>query len=267
MFVSLAGLHAQYDPIAKVEEMLQQNELSEAKSLLLNIPASTPKDDKYYLYLGYIYETEKNYSKAVEVLADGIQKTSANRDIFYFNTANCYSQTGSYDLAESYYTKTIEANFGFSGAYLNRANTRIRLGKWETALADYSLFLKFEPEDTQRETIEKAMEILKNRIAADNEKMRIEEDKKKLEEEARRIEQEQNIKEAAEKLRIAEEQKKIEDEKRRLEEEAKKLEDARQKALLDSILESLENVGRETENIAARNDTIVGENPDGDLLE
>ncbi|GAH59279.1 unnamed protein product, partial [marine sediment metagenome] len=46
-------------------------------------------------------------------------------------------------------------------AYLNRANSRLKLEKMEGALADYIFYLRIAPNSPQREEIEKLIALLK----------------------------------------------------------------------------------------------------------
>jgi hypothetical protein len=49
--------------------------------------------------------------------------------------------------------------------YLNRANSRMKLEKWDPALADYLLFLQLAPKDPQRPQVEEVVRLLQAFVA------------------------------------------------------------------------------------------------------
>ena len=111
------------------------------------------------------------------------------------------------------FTQAIRYNGSNTASYLNRANTRLKMMNKSEAVSDYRLFLNLEPENYQRESIEKLISLLEGEISAD----RI-----KKEEDAAR----------------------------------KAAEEERRKALLEDILNSLEEVGSETKNVSAESEEI-----------
>ncbi len=223
------------DFISRGEELFMENKPAEALPLLIAAVEQNPTEDKAYIYLGVIYEQLGEIEKAVEILQKGLDVTEGSRDKFYFNLGNNYFRSGKEQMAEEMYTQTIKADYSNADAYLNRANTRVNLLKYEDAVSDYRIFLTLRPDDADREAIQSMMSLLDNKIEEDKQRRIEEEERKQREAEARRLEEEA---------------------RRKAEEERRRAEEERQKRLLDSVLNSLETVSEDTKNLSADSEEI-----------
>jgi tetratricopeptide (TPR) repeat protein len=72
------------------------------EALALNKPF--PQISNVYLYLGLIYEKDKNYDLAIEMYLKGLEMDKSNR-MLYFRLGNCYAQKNMYDEAMKYYER------------------------------------------------------------------------------------------------------------------------------------------------------------------
>lgn len=76
------------------------------------------------LLIGYIYESEKNYSEAAKYFGLAI-KSKPKDPLLYFSRGNCYFALKKYNLAVADYNTTIRYDSLFLGAYNNMALARI----------------------------------------------------------------------------------------------------------------------------------------------
>jgi tetratricopeptide (TPR) repeat protein len=259
---SLCGQDGGQSVFQKGEELFMQNKPREAAALLENALRQEPRNEKIYLYLGISYEQMGNRDKAIAIMQKGLEVAVLHKDLLYFNIANNYSGKGEEEKAFELYSKAIEENGGFNDAYLNRANTAVKLDKLEEALNDYRLYLIQEPDAAQRPQIERMILLLEGiqagRVAEaqrlkaeEEERIRAEEERKRLEEEQKRLEEERR-KQEEEELRLAEE--------KRRQEEAE-----RQKALLEEVLKSLQMSTEDTSHLSAEKEDIIEERNDVDI--
>jgi len=226
------------DLLDQAIELIQNNRLQEAKPILQTGIDSGKKDERYFQYLGYIYEYEESYEKAIDVLQKGLkigeQRKQAGQgnsvDIFYNNLGDVYYSIKDYTNAEIMFTRAIEDNYSFSDCYKKRAMVRNILGDnlltlndfetakqmYQGAIDDAEKYLLFRSEASDKETIIAWIALLKSRIDnVDNE---------------------------------------VEAERQR------------QQALLDAILNSLANASEDTENISAGSENIIIDDDDDDEL-
>ena len=181
IFISPLSAESMFD---QAEEMLLNNQLSEAAMMFEASLEEDPSISEAYLYLGYIYEVKQNYQAAINVLARGVEKASGQKAQLYFNLANNYFKAGDYDTASMMYSKAAQNRSGYAEPYLNRANCRVKTGEYSLAVRDYNLFLNMKPDDPQRPQIEKMISMLELTIVED-ENRRKEEEQRRLAEEAR----------------------------------------------------------------------------------
>jgi len=192
----------------KGEALFVQNKPQDAQPLLENALNDDPANEKIYLYLGIIYQQLGDPQKAIDVLKKGLNMATTFKDLFYFNIGNDYFSRKEYSPAEESYTNAVSTNHNMAEAYLNRANSRLQLQKYEGALADYTIFLQMKPQDPQRPNIEKVMALIRG-VQDDLEKQR-------------------------------------------------QAEAARQQALMNDVLNSLNNAGEDTKNLSV--ESIKGQN-------
>ncbi len=156
----------------KGEALYVQNKPQDARPLLESALNDDPSNEKTYLYLGIIYQQLGDAQKSIDILKQGLPVASAYKDLFYFNMGNDFFSRKEFTFAEDMYSNALAANKGLSDGYLNRANSRLQLGNFDGALADYTLFLQLSPQDPQRPNIEKVMALLR-KAQDDKEKARL----------------------------------------------------------------------------------------------
>lgn len=167
------------------EDLLMKNQLEEARAMFEAALSEEPSNEKIYLYLGYIYEQQKRYDRAIAVLQRGLSAAKIYADSFYFNLGNNFFAQEKNTMAQEMYTKALEKNPTLSSAYLNRANASLKLEEYEKAVSDYRVYLQLDPATIQRPSIERVIAILTN-IAEEREKARATEAARIAEEEQRR---------------------------------------------------------------------------------
>ena len=162
------------------EELFLNNQMEEAKPFLETALNQDPTNERIYLYLATVYEALGQSERAVIVLQRGIQYSITYLDVMYYNIANnMFNQTKNV-LAFEMYTKALQVNPDFSEAYLNRANTALRVDNFTSALHDYVAYLEREPFSSQRESIERVIDALRTIV----------EDQRRIAEEQERVQQE-----------------------------------------------------------------------------
>jgi tetratricopeptide (TPR) repeat protein len=99
------------------------------------------------------------------VLKRGLNIATLHKDLFLYNIGNNFFSRGEFTFAEESYTGAVTANRSMPVGYLNRANSRMKLEKWDGALADYQLFLQLAPRDPQRPQVEQVVALLQQHLA------------------------------------------------------------------------------------------------------
>lgn len=181
--VLTAGISAE-SMFEEGENLLLNNQLKESAMMFEAVIEQEPDNAQAYLYLGYIYEVREDFNSAVSVLSRGLDKTSVQKEKFYFNIANNYFKSGDYNNAAAMYSKAMQSRSGYAEPYLNRANCRVKTGEYSLAVRDYNLYLNMKPNDPQKPKIEKMITMLELTIVED-EKLREEEEQRRIAEEAR----------------------------------------------------------------------------------
>jgi tetratricopeptide (TPR) repeat protein len=202
------------------EKLFLENRPNEALVKLEAALGEEKGNEMVYLYLGIIYEQLGDYNKAVSILELGLPFAGSQREKFYFNLGNNYFMLEKHARAEEMYSRILKSDSGYSSAYLNRANTRMRMEKYKDAVADYNRYLSLRPSAPQRQEIQQLISLLTAQFAGE-ERLKAEEERRKQEEMQR-------------------------------EEREKK----RQEELLKQVLSSLENATGDTTSFTAGSETI-----------
>jgi tetratricopeptide (TPR) repeat protein len=162
--LSAGGLFAGSASFEKGEELLLQNKPAEARPLLEQALAEDPTEEKTYLYLGLVNQQLGDTARAITMLRRGLAVSSAYKDLFCYNIGNALYSQGDFTFAEEMYSNALETNKKLAEAYLNRANARLKLEKYDGALSDYTLFLQLRPQDAQRPQIEEVMRLIRQML-------------------------------------------------------------------------------------------------------
>ncbi len=184
LVIGFTFARAQSKILEKGEELYLENRMEEARSYLESALTQAPGNEKVYLYLGTVYENLGMYEEAVTVLQRGTNYASEHLDEMYFNIANNMFKQSKNIPALEMYAKAIEVNPDLAEAYLNRANTAMRLENYERAMNDYSVYLKLKPDTPQRENIERVLEMITKTVEEERQR-RLEEERRRQEELAR----------------------------------------------------------------------------------
>ena len=193
IFVSFFSLIFAVDYFEEGKKLLYEDRPQEAVSALFKASqeAETPKS--VYLYLGVAYFRTGKYSEALTYLSQGKDKDILNGHLYYYNIGNVYFLQNQFEASELAYSEAISSNGLYAPAFLNRANTRIKLEKLEGALQDYKIYLNLNPETLQRSSIEKMISLLEG-IAEEAARAKALVEAKKAAEEAERLAAEERYK-------------------------------------------------------------------------
>lgn len=175
-------------PLAHASSYLEQGETamrkdqpSRAKALFEASLNQNPGNERALLYLGVTELQLGELSKAANTFKQGLGSAASLKDLFYYNLGNLYFMQNQNMLADGMYSQAIVSNPNLADAYLNRANTRMRLKKYDKAVSDYNAYLSLKPNASQRATIEKLIALLKQAKQEAQQKARLAAEKKKAE--------------------------------------------------------------------------------------
>lgn len=230
MLAAGVALHAQ--SFSSGEELFRTGKFSEAVPFLEKAVESG-ENPKAYIYLALCYQQMKEYEKGLAVLERGMDAPGTNKKVIAFDAGNISFAMGNYSAAENWYSMAIAADPSYAAPVLNRANTRLKAGKYADSKADYVSYLGLEPETPQGNSIKTIISMLTQQM----------ENEEKAE--AIRVEQERKQKE---------EEKRVAAERARLEQE----EAARRKKLLEDVASSLQDAASENMSAGAEGTVDYG---------
>lgn len=128
---------------------------------------ANPSDTKSYFYLGICYQQLGRLDDAVGALRKALVAGSSDEALVAFATGNAYFAQGKASFAEPFYTRAVTADPSMASAYLNRANSRVKIGSYSDAVADYGTYLSMEPSSPKRPAIEKILAAINDQLAAE----------------------------------------------------------------------------------------------------
>ena len=214
-----SAIFAQNSNFTKGEDYFKKNQPNEAIPLL-EAAISAGENPKAYTYLSLAYYQVGNNAKALEICSQGMKVSGTNKKILSYNAGNIAFADEDFSQAETWYSTAISADSTYSSAVLNRANARLKLGKYEESKTDYRRYLTLEPETSQYEQIQVILAMLDEEIEIANQEKKLQElENERLRQEEERIQQEQ-VRLQAEKQRLADEQARQEAERKAAEERA-----------------------------------------------
>jgi tetratricopeptide (TPR) repeat protein len=147
------------------EKLFYQNKPLEAKPQLEAALVKDSGNEIIYYHLGIIYHQLNDPINAIEILRRGLAVAKTMKDKIYFEIGDIYFYQGDNTLADKNYSLVLAENSLYADAYLNRANTRVRLVKYKDAIEDYRTYLRLQPDTPQREQIEKLIKLLEESIS------------------------------------------------------------------------------------------------------
>ena len=233
ILVAISAAPAAADFFERGERAFLQNNPEDAAALLEVAIQQQPARAQAYIYLGVAYIQLGYLERAAATLQRGISNAADRQDRLYHNLALVYQQLESFESALQAYGAAVQHNPGFSPAYLNRANLQVRQGAYQDALSDYRIYLNIAPDGPESGNVRRMIAALEDEIAD----LRAQEERERI----AREEAERQAELDAEAQRIREEEERLAAERRRRE-------------LLGSVLESLEDIGQESDALGAESE-------------
>jgi len=149
-----------YDFFTEGERLFRENRPAEAAPLLYQASLVNGTDPRVFVYLGLCYKQTGKYADAISVFMKGTQSPGTDRKVLFFNAGGVYFVQNLYTEADTMFTRAIEIDSAFAPAYLNRANSRVKLEKFAPAVDDYTVYLTLDPASSQQEPVRKLIALL-----------------------------------------------------------------------------------------------------------
>lgn len=165
--------------------LFMENKPQEAVPVLDMASKESGADEKVFMYLGIAYQQLGKWDDAIAAFRKGLSSSIQYRHQFLFNIANSYFSQGRNAFALEYYDQALTIKDDYSQAYLNRANTKMRLNDYPGAVSDYSLYLSLEPSSPQSSEIRRLLDLLGTK-AAEADRLKADAEARKLAEERAR---------------------------------------------------------------------------------
>jgi len=249
------------------EKAFKENKPSQAVILLEQELGNGTASLDAWNYLGLAYYQLENYTKSVEVFANGLKTPGTKKKILSFNQGNAYFALKDYLNAAKAYGLAYTVDPSFTKALLNRANANLMANELQSALTDYENYIVLVSDDPQRNEIIAIIEALKRELARREEDARLAalEAERLAAEEARLAEEMERQRQ--EEARIAEEQRlkreAEEAEARRLEEIRRAEEAERRRKMLEDVANSLQQT--DSTNMSAGTEDLIDYDTEGEL--
>ncbi len=255
--------YAESENFLQGEKYFKQNQIAQAIPLLQNA-INEGNEPKAYNYLALCFYQQGRYTDAMNVCIAGMAAQGTNKKILSFNAGNIAFAMEDYADAERWYTTSIVGDSTYAPPVLNRANSRLKLGKLKESKDDYKRYLLLYPETPQYEPIMEIIGFIDEELDA----IAQEEAKVRAAEEAERQEQirlqVQNAYIQAESARMEAENARMEaakeaariDAERHAAEIQAAVEAAKRQQFLEDVAASLQNT--DTENMSAGAEGTVG---------
>jgi tetratricopeptide (TPR) repeat protein len=150
--------------LEEAEKLLWEDKPELARPLLEDALNSDPKNEKVYNYLGIVYQQLGDNKKAIMLMQRGLDIATDTKPVLYCNIGNNFYTLGEKIFAEENYSKAIALNSYYAEPYLNRANARVELKKYQDAINDYERYLILMPNTLKRPEIEAMIAMLMGAI-------------------------------------------------------------------------------------------------------
>jgi tetratricopeptide (TPR) repeat protein len=203
------------DFFAEGERLFRENKPLRPRPFFTKRPKKR-RGSRVFVYLGLCYQQLGKYDDAISAFMKGAQARGADRKVLYYNAGNVYYLQGLWTEAERMYSRSIEADSAYAPAYVNRANSRVKLERFADAVGDYTVYLMLNPASPEKDDIQRLVALLTGEIKArEDEAKRAELARIAAEEERARLkrqEEEDAARREAERLAAAERYKKLMDE-------------------------------------------------------
>lgn len=127
-----------YLKLGRVNDALE--DLSTAISL-------NPESAELHGNRGVAFISTAEYEKAIGDLSESIRLSPSTAAKGYFNRGIAYKALGMNAEAVSDFTRTIEAEPSFAGAYNNRGGAYLRMSSFDEAIDDFNAAVRIDPDD------------------------------------------------------------------------------------------------------------------------
>ncbi len=145
------------------------------------------EDPKAYIYLALCYFQQGKYAQALNICTEGMDAPNTNKKVLAYDAGNIAFAMEDYEGADKWYSLAIAADASYASPVLNRANTRLKQGRFQESKEDYINYIKLSPDSEQGNTINAIIAMLDEQM--ENEKkadvIRVEQERKQKEEEQR----------------------------------------------------------------------------------
>lgn len=155
--------YAQEDSFSKGEELFKLNQPEQAVPFLKDtiIEGGNPAA---YTYLALSYYQLGRYTESLDICKIAMNISGTNKTVIAYNAGNVSYNLGDYSDAEIWYTKSLEADATYVPPLLNRANARLKQGKFRECKEDYVRYQELEPDNYQKEQIDALLALLDGEI-------------------------------------------------------------------------------------------------------
>ena len=225
----LVGLPSK-NTFERAKKLLVENKVVDALNMFNEAVKLDDSPVDIYLYIGIAQLKLGQYNEAIDSFARGKNIDDSNFHIYSFNMGNAFFAQNKFYDAEISYNEALSSGKAYPKAILNRANARMKIGKYGLALVDYKAYLQASPNDAQEEEVKLMIAALENA---------------QIEEEARR---DALLQEAT----------------RRAEQAMREAEEERQRKLLDEINLSLSSV-EDSDSISSGTEDTINYEEENDL--
>lgn len=153
-----------YDFYSEGERLFRENKPAEAAPLFYQASLVKGVDPKVYIYLGLCYQQTGKFDDAISIFMKGTSAPGTDRKILFFNAGNVYFLQNQFTQADTMFSRSIEIDSAYAPAYLNRANSRVRLEQFDKAVDDYTVYLTLDPATFQKEPIQQLIALLRGEL-------------------------------------------------------------------------------------------------------
>lgn len=161
------GVLSAQNSFTEGEKLFLQDKPQEALGFLESAVKVKDAPVQAFLYLSMAYQQVNRLDDAIAVYKKILPTAGEHTALIAYSLGNVYYTKQNFPLAEASYTQAIEADPTYASAYLNRANTRLKTGAVENAVADYTYYLSLDAESAQKPQIEELIAAIQK---ADQEK-------------------------------------------------------------------------------------------------
>ena len=160
-----AAMAAALSPLEEGEKLFAANEPLKARALFEEALRTDPGNPRVYSHLAIVYEQLGDSDRAIAILRRGLPVAGELKAAFYYGMGTNYERRGEKGQAEKMYSEAIALDQAYGKAWLNRANVRVALQGYEGAIADYTMYLRLEPQSRQRADVQKMIDLLSASLA------------------------------------------------------------------------------------------------------